>query len=573
MNRFWSVALGWSLILGIAVEAPAQSKPLVELVPETAIFYLEITQPEAVWAQVQKLRRLEQTPLFRLLAPLRNHPSVRQPRKLLQALGNQVQMDPWELLHRASNAQVAVAVEPIHRSVLVFLQGRQPEASEKLLQALVGVAKQLGRESRRSSLQGLEVHDLGGELFAVRLGALLVLSNSSSALRQVLDRHLGRVKTHLGTTQDYRKARQLADQFHTGWAMFRLAPVKFLPQFHRVVSGKHDEPVLELLAGGILDALAQAEVVAAGIDLQTGELRVGVILPWQPDRVAARRQWFFAPQEESGGGLLRPPGTVASLTFYRDLAQWWKLREELFESEVLGQFDEAEATLGLFLGRVELQEDVLAHLDPRVRVVVARQDFSPNKAPALKLPAAALVIKMKHPEAVRQSLLVAYQRVVSFLNIIGVQQDFPPLILETQQHRGHKLFVARFVLPPQATSPKETLYYNFAPSAIEVGRYFVISSTPELAKAVVDELLDRSDPPAQGLNTALWINWTELAAVLKQNQAALTAQTLLTQGVPPEKAQQTMNQLLQWLRQLREATVALRQESDRLVLELKLHLP
>ncbi|GEM_PF-4463594 len=566
------------LLGGLGGELPAQqqkaAKEPIQLVHQAALVYVEVTHPEHLWPLVLDASYQEQLRKTLAVRRLLARRELRPARELAQGIQRHSGRPFLEVLAEASARRIAVAVEPVSQTVLVILKGKDAATVERLSRSLQKTIQQytqqrnLPLEPAQTQYQGVSVYSVGSKVYWAHTQQWFFASNSPQGIQSALDRLRGEEEDHLGRTEDYRKARALVGQSATGWGMLRTAPLLLLPQVQQALTGKHREIGAELLAGGVMEVLARAPVVAIRLDAQSQHLRMSVHVPYDPGKVRPHRRWFFAPAKERGGGLLRPPGTILSLTIYRDLAQWWKQRERLFRPEALGAFDEAEGNLGLLLGRVDLEEDLLQHLGPRIRVVVARTAFPPKQTPQLKLPAAAVIFSLRDPQ-VGQALLVGYQRLVSLINITGVQQDIQPLLLGSQTYRGVPCYVARFVVPSDAKLPRETLYYNFSPSAAVMDRWFILSSHEQLLKKLIDQLQNQGDTPAQGLNTAVELDLKQLAAVLEDNRATLVAQTLLQEGTPLPQAQKQTDLFLQLLRRLNRAALRLRVEERQLVLELE----
>ena len=115
---------------------------------------------------------------------------------------------------------------------------------------------------------------------------------------------------------------------------------------------------------------------------------------------------------------LHPPGTIASLSLWRDWATIWESRAELFAPEVVQGFAKLDTAAGQFFGAREFG-DVLAAFDPHWRLVVAQQDYAAMKpAPDTKLPAFAVVAELNgSQEDFADRLKVAFQAIIGISNV------------------------------------------------------------------------------------------------------------------------------------------------------------
>ncbi len=585
-NRKSRIPAGVFLLLGVvSLWLPARGgqaaevEEPVQLVHQAALIYAEVTHPEHLWPLVLDAsyqRQLQQAlPLRQLWAS----GEFARLRALVEGIQRHTGQPVLKVLSAAAARRAAVAVEPISQTALVILKAQDEAAAESLSRALRETIRQYTQEHNlplepgQSDYEGVTVYAVGSDVFWAHSGPWFLASNTYDGIQAALDRLSGNETNHLGKTQDYRKARQLVGEGATGWGLFRTGPLLLIPQVQQTLTGKQTEVAVEYLVGGVLEALARAPLVAFRLDAHSGRLRLTEHIPFDARKVRPHRRWFFAPAQEQGGGLLRVPGTILSMTLYRDLAPWWKQRERLFNEQALAAFDEAESNLGLLLGQLDLEEDLLRHLGPRLRVVVARTQFPPERSPQIKLPAGAVVFTLKDPQRAGQALMVAYQRVVSTINVIGIQEKVPPLLLGSEDYRGVRCYVARFFVLPDAKLPRETLYYNFSPSAALVDRWFILSSHEQLLKKLVDQFKQHGDPDAGDLNTAVEVDLKQLQATLADNQATLVAQTLLQQGTPLDQARKQTEQFLELLKRLDRAAVRLRVRKDQLVLELETGLP
>ena len=86
-----------------------------------------------------------------------------------------------------------------------------------------------------------------------------------------------------------------------------------------------------------------------------------------------------------------------------------------------------------------------------MQVVVARQEFPQDGVtPAIKLPAAAVVVRMKKPEETARIFKITFQSAVGFLNVVGGMNGIDPLDLNSEKV-GDALVVSSDYLPPPRT--------------------------------------------------------------------------------------------------------------------------
>ena len=104
-----------------------------------------------------------------------------------------------------------------------------------------------------------------------------------------------------------------------------------------------------------------------------------VELPLPKDARPASVKGYLPGPGEGTAPPLRPPGTIASLSLWRDWATIWESRAELFAPEVVQGFAQLDTLAGQFFGGREFGADVLGSFDPHWRLVVAQQDYAAMK--------------------------------------------------------------------------------------------------------------------------------------------------------------------------------------------------
>ena len=168
--------------------------------------------------------------------------------------------------------------------------------------------------------------------------------------------------------------------------------------------------------------------------------------PGQPDRQASRRAGAVRGEaigNASGKGaapLIQPPGTIASLSLWRDMETFWESRADLFPPETVQGFAQLDTLAGQFFGGREFGTDVLGQFDPHWRLVVAQQDYAALKPqPDVKYPAFAIVAELDSADSdFGERFKVAFQAIVGISNVDGNQKKAAALELGIGGGRGHQ---------------------------------------------------------------------------------------------------------------------------------------
>jgi hypothetical protein len=125
-----------------------------------------------------------------------------------------------------------------------------------------------------------------------------------------------------------------------------------------------------------------------------------------------------------------------------------------------------------------------------------------------------------------------------------------------------------------ATSPDAR--YNLSPSAAQVGKYFILSTSAGLARALIKDL--RSADGSKKLTgespetAVLEADGAELARLLELNRARLAMQLMLSRGETKEKSEAFVEKGLALLRYLGTGRLTVRDEPGATSLKLSFKL-
>jgi hypothetical protein len=245
-----------------------------------------------------------------------------------------------------------------------------------------------------------------------------------------------------------------------------------------------------VLAGGYLDLLRRADFVSAGLfaDDRGAELRVR--FPAGAEGALAGLRGYFATEAgEAAAPLLRPTGTLFSMSWFRDYARIWNARSELCAPQLVKKIDsdnirQREVAGGPGLG------DLTQLLGSHYRVVAARQQESAYQSPpAERAPAFALVVDVPDEQKFREQALAPIDRFVQ-LSVVPLAGEIRPA-----EYRGAKLTTVRFDGPEQSSPRERRHLLNFDPAFTLTRGHLILGSTSEIVRAVIDELERHTEIP------------------------------------------------------------------------------
>lgn len=549
----------------------------ISLMPESSVVYLEISRPQEV------LDRLTSKSLYEHIQALPGvdeyyksdeYSKARLAIALLEAgIGR-----TWiQAIKDLAGESIHFGFDPASGTAVLVIRGQSKDFADKLNQSLVTLASQAAAQQGKPSQVQSVVHNgiqawmvAPGEIHAI-LGNLIVMGNKPEVVQGAIDKFQGTggPTRSLLDAPEFQTVRRQMDADQVGWAYLKWAAIRSESNIDKALHDRSTNVLLEVLTGGVLDTLRDAPYVTAALRWKGNRLSLNLEVPRDATKVAAARQWFFA---SSGGQAdLNPPNTIGTFTLDRDLAGMWLAREDLFTEQVLAGFAQADTQFGLFFSNRDFATEVLAELEPEMQVVVTRQQFGSGPAvPNIKLPAFALVMKMKRPEVIGKHLLIAYQKIVGLVNISGGQEGQPALLLGSEAYQGATISKATYEPEIIATNDTGPINYNFSPSCAQVGKYFIVGSSLDIVRSLVDNLQKGSstDPSQASQITRLDASGEEAALALEANQEMLISQTMLRQGQGRPEAERAIGAILKLVRMADHAGLRLSAKPASMSLEL-----
>lgn len=522
-------------------------------IPRNAVITVSIAQPGQWIEQWQKspLRQaLEGNPAVR--EGLAN-PRLRELEALVGMMELHTKQDRWALAKTLIGGGLFAAALPDGQAVVVA-EAEDAETLRQVHEFLVGLARldaqnkgQLGRV-RSADYRGVTGWTFGGDEAHAIIGNRLVLTNKAELLKQIVDSSLDGPAGTLEENPKYAAARKACEGYNLR-AYVDLEALRVLPNVQKGLQQSR-EPLPILLLAGTVTALQQAPWLALGLNIEgtkiSGTLRTGKVSDWPKElsfAIAAPNQGALAP--------LEVPNTLLSVTFYRNLRDFYAQKNELFPERTSGLIF-FENMMGIFFTGRNFTEEVLAELEPHVRVVVAGQRYSPEVGtPAIQLPAFALAFRMKNPEKFKPIIEEGFQKALGLVNFIRGQDAQPGLLLDRPEYQGVKYTLAYFTPDPQADKNRVDIRFNFSPTLVCRDRDLVLSSAESLARDILDALARQEaavEAVQKSVTTHLRVLGSQIAQLLELNKEALIAQNMAEKGHSREAAEKELSQLLQLLR-------------------------
>lgn len=287
---------------------------------------------------------------------------------------------------------------------------------------------------------------------------------------------------------------------------------------------KMDNPVGSLLLGGMLEMAAHSTEGTITIDTEDHGFALEVGFDGDPGKLDEQFQVFFSDPPKTGTqSLPEVPGLIGGFTFYRDLATWYRSRNELLIEAVLPEFDKFETGIGNLLPGKDMGEDVLPLLGHNMTFVSALQDYDHlGDEPGVKLPAFALIVDLKEADQATDIFQLFFQTFLSVLNFDAANQARQPWLIDLKMHNEVKVTTARYLENPEGKDLP--IVFNFLPASARVGDKYIISSSLQLCEQLIDFYLQPESGKRRAENLNFEVRFGPLAKILAANSEHFEAQ-------------------------------------------------
>lgn len=581
----FAISIGFAAFIAPATASAAEPdgawQPATWL-PTTTAAYAEISDPAPLLEAVlgaETLALLDDFEPYRKYRETKNYTDLQTVAAVLEAkLGAK-----WEpTLRTLLGGGAAVAFDPSLGSVTVVVRSRDAKVLNELHAAIVELveadAKNKGKDSpiKQQEYNGAAGWSFGKNEAHVILGDTLVVSNRSEALKQIVDRRAKRASDKspaksLAGDANFVAARKQVDPAACGFGFVRLSSLRLAMGLAKLLDKKADNPVAEVLAGGVVDAVGRADYVAVGLTIDKSQARLSAHLPYERKNTATTRRWFFAP--EAGAAAAAPldvRSAVATLTAYRDVGGMWTGRNELFDEKTNVGFTEADTNLGLYFSGRDFGSQVLGELSPRWRLVAARREFGDDgqPVPALKLPSFGLVWELAHPDEFGPHLQMAFQNIIGITNLDGVQKGRPQLLLKSETRGAAEIQYGTYLIVGDVPKTDAPMHFNFRPACGRIGKHFVLGTHVDLVREICDGLEKQPKAPSTTDSLRFEVRTDELTKVLEANRPLILGRVMLSAGGDKEKAEAQLALGLRLLEPLKDLKLELIEGKETLSLQI-----
>jgi hypothetical protein len=544
MRLFRSLAAGLAWVALLPAAAPADSAAPaspVRLIPAQADLLVEVRQPRLLIETLTTLDTVKQLQAFPAVKEQLGSTNVRRFYQLVAYFEKELGA-PWpELLDRLAGGGAALGVKfgPNPAPSLLVVRGKDEKLMQQFFRVGLSLVEQeLARQEAKGrpvkgSYQGVETVRVGKEFYLALAGTALLIANQEVALHGGLDLYLGRQTKGLADLPPVAEAGRLLPKDALVSVWLNMEAVRQAPGAKELYKSPRDNGQLTVLLGTLLDVLGRTPFVCAGLYRQPEGFLTTIRIPRGREGMGPDGPLHLAPPGQPGTRpLLEPRGVLYSQSFYLDQGRIWLDRAKLFPDKQVQALEGFDKNSGRFLAGARLSQ-LLTEAGPYHRLVVVDQPKAGYKTtPKQPIPAFALVTELRKPESFGKAM----ESVLRGAALLATTQV--KLKMVEEEHGGCKIVAYRFSEEAPLKADVSDVRFNFSPCFTRVGDQFVLCSTVELCRELIDVLSREDKSPTRGapFTERTRVYGGGVATLLQGFEDQLVTQTILDQAVPPGEA-------------------------------------
>jgi hypothetical protein len=298
----------------------------------------------------------------------------------------------------------------------------------------------------------------------------------------------------------------------------------------------------------LLELANQSPFAAATLDFRSQEIEGVLALAGDPARLPEPCALWYAQHPDNGViALPNTPGTIGGFTIHRKIGQWYRQRDKLLADHLLPGFDNFETGIGNLLPQKDFGQDVLPLIGDNFTFVAALQTYDHlGGEPGIKLPAFAGIFDLPNPKDGADTFQLFFQTLGAILNLQAGQEGRQPAVMDSEFYHDTKITWSRLLSKP--AGDRLAIAYNFQPAAAAVGRKYIVATSVQLCRDLIDHFKNPDASQWQNRNSELVIDIGGLAKLAEINEGFLRSQDI-QKGTAPDAAEKRVGLLVALLRQ------------------------
>jgi hypothetical protein len=540
--RFQVTALATLLCALSPGLARAQTPDPLRLIPAAADAVAKVENPHALYDAVYEHEVFQKFLKIDAVAAFYDTTNFRRALQLLGYFEKELGHPRFDLLDRLAGGGVAFAAQFEKKAVVLVVQAKD----EELLKKFVAVARKVvdqeldrleSKEKVRSAkYRDLETLHLGKLVYAARAGSALVFANDAKALHKALDLHLDGGKNSVADKPVLTEIKGHLPERPLIWGALNLEQVRAIPAVKNSLNTLGLDPITMFAIGGLVDIIKRTPYVCAGLARDGNNWHARIAMPRGREGMAPLAAMFLPEDDRGTLPMLQPPRVLSSTSYFLDLGKFWENRHKILTPEQAKSMDQFENQTSKYLKGVGLGT-ILKQSGKYQRVIVAIPDKFPYKnKPTVQTGAFAVVLHMRDP-----AFADSMGKVLRGAALVGGFKYGVKMVAE--KHGEHTLVTYYFPEKGKFDGDEFGIRFNFNPCFTHVGDQFVIASTLDLGKDLVDCLIKEGKDGTSPATSRTHVYGTGIAANIRQSEDLLVSQAILSQAVPAAQAKKQFEEL------------------------------
>jgi hypothetical protein len=538
-------------MLVLSVLSPARAEGPADplgLVPEQAELVFKVEEPRKIADIIAGLDVVQDLQKVAYVRELFDTTKARRFFQLLAYFEKELGHPRLDLLDRLAGGGIVVAAKFTgSAAALIVIQARDEQLLKKFVKLGTDVidqelARQEAKERpRKSSYRDVDVAQIDKLHYAV-IGAALVAGTDAKVVHAAID-CFKQTGTSIAGSESLAEARKHLAPEPLAWLWVDLAKVRGIPGFKDGIGNLDLFPPSFFILGAVLDVIKRAPYLSVGFHHKGNEAWASLRMPRGREGMS-KRAALLLPEDSRGTlPLLQPANTLASFSYYIDLSKLYENKSEWIKGDELKALEKLEKNSGRFLAGIKIGT-LLKQAGTHHRVVVTQTPQTTYKTvPEQPFVPFAVVLDMREP-AFGKSM-------ETLLRGAGVIASLQFNLKMVEEKRGPYTIVSyRFPEDGKVPGDVSNVRFSFSPCFAAVGDQFIVSSTVELGRELVDLVSKEKNPPSGAATARFQLMASGSAAALRAAQDQLRTQIILSQAVNPKEAQVQVQQIIRLVERL-----------------------
>ncbi len=536
--------------------AQAPADPL-RLVPSQAELVVTLTQPRQLLDVVYNHDIVKDVLKIATIRELLDTTNFRRFQQLLAFYEKELGHNAFDLLDKLGGGGAVLAARFSNNpAVVLVIQSRDTELLQRFVTLSLKVAEQemvrqeIKAKPTQASYRGRPTIQIGPKVNLAIVDGALVFASDMQALRAAVDRgEDSRPDPNLAAVRQTQPKNALA------WAWLDMDAVRKIKKFKDGLDSASLDTNVLVLFGGLMDMLRRAPQASAALVQQGKGFGLSVQVPRGREGMKAAE--LLAPPDDRGSlPLLEPSNALLSVSYFLDLGQLWDNRYKALTKKQAQVLEKADQDTAKFLLGTRVNT-LFRQAGPFHRFVMTapprppQQNFPDNPFAAFGY---GLAIDMRDAAFAR-----SMETILRGAALFGTFNT--PLKMIEEKH-GERTIVSYRLLPDQKQSEEvNRLRANFTPSFSHAGNQFIVTSSVELCRELLDLVANEKSSAASPASTRARLSGACAISYLRTLEDQLLTQTILAQALPPNVARQQVQAVVELVERLGLLTLEVRYNS------------